>query len=220
MSTEMRERPIIFSAPMVRAILEGRKTQTRRIIKPQPHAPSTKWGDVEECESNPGEWFQWFDGGDKTETFVAPYRVGDVLWVRESFRAWTYSDPHIQYRAGGIGFQGDERCYTIGGMTAKEAQRELDTGKDSPTWRPPIHMPRWAARIRLRVTGVRVERVQSISAADIRAEGLVSEGESFGEKLHRTFEEAWFVQLWDSIHGRGAWERDDWVWVYEFERLA
>ena len=160
-----------------------------------------------------------FGAADEDFGVKSPYRVGGVLWVRESlyFRngssdvvhGYEMRDPatlHYVADDSEVVFETEDQFNAI----ARHGNITI----------PSIHMPRWASRIMLRVTGVRVERVQSISAADIRAEGLVSEGESFGEKLHRTFEEAWFVQLWDSIHGRGAWERNDFCWVFDFERTA
>lgn len=167
----MKERPIIFSAPMVRATLADLKTQTRRVVK-NAH--------IITCDDRVGV----------TDT-PCPYGVpGDRLWVRETFfeYPWVCSDgietTRIAYRAT------DEFSYP-----ASQGDR----------WRSPIHMPRWASRITLEVVGVRVQRVQDITEEDARAEGFASRAE--------------FAAYWDTIHGPGAWERNDWVWVVEYWRI-
>lgn len=182
------ERPILFSGPMVSAILDGRKTQTRRVIKPQP-LKSSHYGDVEESDKYPGEWFQW-EGGDRGESFTCPYgNVGDRLWVRERFMAESRNTIH--YYADGWGYS------------------------DCPDsrWKPSIHMPRWASRITLDVTGVRVQRVQDLSYDDAFAEGIPTPRDGC------PIEE--FAYLWDSINKKRGfeWELNPWVWVIGF-RMA
>lgn len=169
---DMKERPIILSGPMVRAILAGAKTQTRRVVKPQAMG---QWGPVVPC----------------------PYgRPGDRLWVREAWRPvhGGYSDLGARYRA--------------------------DFERDQTVWRPSIHMPRWASRITLEVTGVRVERLQDISEADAQAEGSF-EWAAEQDTPVRDLDEARLVylQLWQSINGPASWDADPWVWVVEFRRL-
>lgn len=203
----MSERPILFSGPMVRAIIEGRKTQTRRLLSER-HA------------------YHFLDGvGDLA---LCPYgEPGDRLWVRETWAPCDYvvdgvrrEDPTcIAYAAGRAArrIEGDGSC-------------DIDTrvfGWDNVTWRPSIHMPRWASRITLRVTSVRVERLQAITGADVVAEG-VSVDRCPCEPCGMTSEMCpgtetdhimAFAQLWDSINGkRASWASNPWVWVVGFER--
>ena len=225
-----RERPIIFSAAMVRAILDGRKTQTRRIVKPQP-----MW-DVAPLEyaNAPG----WWAPNEAEDSRKSPYRVGDVFYVRESARcSITASGEHVvTYRADGAirvcGVDTDayEGYGTFYGNVCPSGEEKKDDGAIVGPWRPSIHVPRWAARINLRVTGVRVELVQSISEADAIAEGLFEwtdppriATKHYGIGLPDVWEtdpRKAFKRLWCSIHGPGAWERNDWVWANTFERIG
>lgn len=195
-----KERPILFSGPMVRAILECRKTQTRRVVKPQP-------------EKSPVRTYQWkwtpkpkhsvsWNGPVRVDcphcsiwTKHCPYgTVGDRLWVRET---------HM------ISF----------GEIAYAATDQHLVGCDK--WRPSIHMPRWASRLTLEITGVRVERLQEISDSDAMAEGVPCEpvfdtdrgidGQVFARKE--------FQSLWQSINGPESWAANPWVWVIEFKRI-
>lgn len=182
----MKERPILFSTPMVQAILEGRKTQTRRIIKPQPK------DDLSFLGWKLPEYVQVaFGRGVKTDSFHKfPFgQVGDVLWVRETFRPKSHSFPigeHFEYKA-----------------TA-----EVDGNPTDEPWKPSIFMPKDATRIWLKITGVRVERLQDISKEDAKAEGI------FAESAKECFQ-----TLWQSINGEGSWNDNPWVWVIEFERI-
>jgi hypothetical protein len=193
-ATATRERPILFSGPMVRAILDGRKTQTRRIIKPQPV-----------CERE-GSYFL---------PKPCPYgRPGDRLWVRETWAPVCTFDPSPEtgalYRADPM-YDGMEQF-------------------DWP-WTPSIHMPRWASRITLEITGVRVERLNEISNSDCISEGLepvgpeaVCEGDGTKVQVARygdctSTARHLFSALWDSINGAGSWAANPWVWVVEFRRV-
>lgn len=211
----MAEKPILFSAPMVRAILDGSKTQTRRVVK--------------------GMALDWLENAKFTPNYVAlPEnnmchlgRIGDRLWVRENFQPLladekTWDDmPHVNYKTG----EGYTVSYpaTDGIVEFVNADDEI---KDSVT--PSIHMPRWASRITLEITGVRVERLQDISEEDAKAEGCKA---IEGCKWH-TFEEAdagipmhehtardAFGALWESINGEESWAANPWVWVIEFRRV-
>lgn len=180
----MKERPILFSGAMVRAILEGRKTQTRRVVKPQPTI---------------------------TESRIAP---GDHLWVRET---WAYVGP-------GSGSDLPD-CVEERKNPAHHTPRNCwyaANGERGIRWTPSIHMPRWASRITLEVTGVRVERVQDITVEDAEREGCDQPDWPRYYKGIVVFDarEA-FAYLWDDINGpRGhGWERNPWVWVVEFRRL-
>src|SRR5690242_3815290 len=262
----MKERPIIFSAPMVRAILEGRKTMTRRVIKPQPPEetphfrgtigsysgavrPYFFWGRF----ANREDWLAYMDrddhdpdkeedivwpGGDSdgftcdwhasTSGMLCPYGAsenpfrsqGDRLWVREAYFGNHFLHPNepenereLHYRADGLpDFEGEE---------------------SQIRWRPSIHMPRWASRILLEITGVRVERVQDISEADAVAEGVIAALTACTDGMER---DLWYgvdhaghespipayADLWESISNpRGlcpddvphCWDANPWVWV-------
>ncbi|WP_431274261.1 hypothetical protein ACQ858_19720 [Variovorax ureilyticus] len=192
----MKERPILFSAPMVRAILAGTKTQTRRICKP---AEAQGLSYVVDCQD--GTWGN--EEGDMP-VFSCPYgRAGDRLWVRETFaridgqtRPWIETD----YRA----------TYTHG-------DRLGDRLGINKRWTPSIHMPRHASRINLEVTGVRVERLQDISEADAKAEGVqMPDGTPTPPEFWSYRQE--FGRLWEEINGASSWEANPWVWVIEVRR--
>lgn len=200
-----KERPILFSGPMVRAILEGRKTQTRRVVNPQP--------EKRENENVPGHFGTFFHGWNLEHAAVSaqdyqqhsPYGApGDRLWVRETWANMAYecNDPMITYRADTPGTTEDGWALPPG-----------------VKWKPSIHMPRAYSRITLEVTAVRVERLQEISHTDTWAEGIerFNTGE-IGEDIELCI--ATFSELWESINGAGSWDVNPWVWVVEFERLT
>jgi hypothetical protein len=206
MNNENREpinqRLILFSGEMVGAILDGRKTQTRRIVK---NLVNTVVG-TDYCfhETKDGKWEVGFDYVPETGAgcflryINCPYgRPGDRLWVRETFH---------QHYSGGV----------LGGRPCYKADAHC---KDTVIgWKPSIFMPRWASRILLEVVSVRVERVQDISLADINAEGtpdtLDPQKRPFGSRHEQ------FQRLWDSINEKKhPWESNPWVWVVEFKRI-
>lgn len=212
----MADHPILFSAPMVRALLDGRKTQTRRIMKPQP------------VQSDNGSWHVFNSGGGvvgvPTEMVpdcaaeYARYDRGDRLWVREAWRCngWATDVATIFYRAS----EGD-------GYTAMCEQYPVD-GKDplriTATWRPGIHMSRWASRLTLIVTDVRVERLQDISEEDAIAEGLIETrtGRWWYSADHRNAPGSCnpvtaYSCLWDQINGAGSWDDNPWVVAVTFD---
>ena len=195
----MADRPIIFSAPMVRALLDGRKTQTRRVLKPQPE---------------PLGRFVGFSGSAETARCKVRYAPGDRLWVREAFI--TGYDIDDKYGRP----TGDKRVwYRATDSNLTWFDPDTETTLDNPPWRPSIHMPRWASRITLTVTDVRVQRLQEISEADAVAEGI--EGDDYGAWLCYASEPKGQTHwadprescrtLWDSIHGPGAWGANPWV---------
>lgn len=198
----MKERPIIFNDEMVRAILDGRKTQTRRIVKNQKH-PHGYW-----CK--PDEVVSEFVGG--TCAIRCPYgHLGDRLWVREAFGRKVRSvggTPHesVAYRAT----EPDAAyCYDCNGSRLPMK------------WKPSIHMPRWASRILLEVTNVRVERLQSITEEGAEREGappaFTHPGITWVSSRPRY---AWgFHKIWAEIYGQDSWEENPWVWVVEFKRI-
>lgn len=215
----MKERPILFSAPMVRAILDGTKTQTRRVVKPVGNDDGfviLDYGD--------GGWPYRSDDGDSTTHTVkrggklyhdetphtCPYgQPGDRLWVRETFH--TVDGHSAFYRAD----------------YAHDPKGDKEHGI---VWTPSIHMPRWASRITLEVTSVRVERLNDITPIDACAEGL---SQRTAKMHHRRIEQfglpGWrdvhwrfspvdaYRMLWEQINGAGSWEANPWVWVIEFE---
>lgn len=221
-----KERPILFSGAMVRAILDGRKTQTRRVVKHRGTIPPPWATYAEELsqlkydlsawapsgifmwseEQTPGEPLKplrrWPFEGDEAElpgayAIPCPYgQPGDRLWVRETHSLRILPEESSDgkgiawYRADGDVYQGMLR------------------------WRPSIHMPRWACRLELEITGVRVERLNDCSDADAAAEGWPGFNETSLDSM------AWYSDLWEQINGAGAWEANPWVWVVEFKRAA
>jgi hypothetical protein len=188
--TNVKERPILFSAPMVRAILAGEKTQTRREVKGLGVFVDTEMDMGPPTLEDVG-WI-WPDG----TTARCPYgKPGDQLWVREKWRPTvniSKSESSIYYAADGVS-KVDKRAGVLWRMAT------------ASRWRPSIHMPRWASRLTLEVTGVRVQRLDDTGEDDARAEGVVD-----------TFA---FEELWDSINGKGAWAANPWVWVVSFNRV-
>ena len=225
----MKERPILFSGPMVRAIREGRKTQTRRIIKPQPS--ETHWDIIPGYKllvNGPhnlscgrlGWRFQHCipqnPVGDKPTWAVCPYgQPGDRLWVRETFRLFNSID--------------ECSCYDNCSCASKNGRPiyRVDCDTDDK-WTPSIHMPRWASRITLEIVSVRVERLQDISEDDAKAEGIHQIAHGRSGYYYSAFNKEpdpknWchpdsaYKELWDSINGHGSWNLNPWVWVIEFK---
>ncbi|QNH64141.1 hypothetical protein H4317_11060 [Hymenobacter sediminicola] len=195
----MKERPILFSGPMVRALLAGTKTQTRRIVKAKPggsfqvyYRPFDNSREVQGLTA----------GGTLGDVIKCPYgQPGERLWVRET---------HHKYGSGWI-YRADYGEHT-----------PVSDGIGGP-WKPSIHMPRVASRILLEIVSVRVERLQDISLKDVRAEGCevrefsllftedAAERQQVGASVYRT--------LWESINGPSSWQANPWVWVVEFKRI-
>lgn len=212
--TTVKERPILFSGPMIRAILDGRKTQTRRVVKPRFGGKIIGWGGQGVAMESIGI----IDGCENIKANLCPYgKPGSTLWVRE---AWAETDlydgtPVIAYKSGGyvpIGKDGQDRDRLIMDWASRSADPDWHVDK----WRPSIHMPRWASRILLEVTDVRVQRVQDISESDCWAEGCEGYDDDVTGGMSGYRE---FSSLWESIHGPGAWERNDWVWAVTFKRV-
>lgn len=205
----MKERPILFSAPMVRAILTGKKVQTRRIVKPQPPAKTTSVRTFHHIDPRPHFWAN--DGVALLNWSKAcPFgEAGDRLWVRETFDPIFPQDPHYN---GGRPIEYDYRA------TYKHGDRLGDLIGVKKTWKPAIHMPRAASRITLEVTGVRVERLQAISVEDAEDEGCKAPDElvmQLGCRASPTV----FRQLWESINGPASWDANPWVWAITFKRV-
>ena len=208
----MKERPILFSGPMVRAILAGTKTQTRRVVKER-HIDAAP----------PVHFFQYLREN-------CPYgQPGDRLWVRETWQGPLIDDLDA-YRAEPSDYNKPEFCeYAADGGAAPE----FITLDDELVrrWRPSIHMPRWASRILLEITSVRVERLHEISEADAQAEGVerVVVGSGWRRYCDPDSEEVGvppcgdarrsFRSLWKYINGAESWNANPWVWVVEFKRV-
>ena len=236
----MKERPIIFSAPMVRAILAGAKTQTRRVVKPQP--------DVDEMGNacwNGWNYGQTTDGvpvfktlaspipSSRTKRVLCPYgRPGDRLWVRET---WYCDDYRVQR---GPYLKPDDldvaEARDDGTLIYRASSGDRPYEAEQPVFHPSIHMPRWASRVTLEITSVLVERLQDISDADARAEGIytrISHKEGIAGRPAATRLDGSQVlvmpgtarmdyrSLWKSLHGTDSWDANPWVWVVEFKRI-
>ncbi|HBQ8658989.1 morphogenetic protein [Klebsiella pneumoniae] len=210
--TKITERGMIFNAEMVRPLLSGRKTQTRRIIKPQPEA--TLSGSLS------GKWLSRPLNGlllPKIEDIAihCPFGVvGDRIWVRETFQGPLFDyDLMDSYCKDPTPFEKPEFCvYKADGVPAPEfydADDELHC-----CWRPSIHMPRWASRILLEITNVRVERLKSISDGDAIREGCSTADMKSGDCVADVF-----ARLWASIYGDESWNSNPWVWVIDFKRI-
>jgi hypothetical protein len=217
----MTERPILFSAPMVRAILEGRKSQTRRILKPQPFDDGYFEGAVyldRVWVDGDARFSATAVGGDVRECIVRTrFAVGDRLWVREACRAEEMPDgiDGVRYAADGA-WQVIENTPEASDAWAKlyHYRGRGKGGIGNPV--PSIHMPRWASRITLEVTAVKVERLQDISETDATAEGCRHHHDPAGDGQN-VIEQ--FSYLWQSIHGPGSWEANPWVVALTFRRV-
>lgn len=212
-----RERPILFNGPMVRAILDGRKTQTRRVVEPQPEDA----GFGRNCRVAPyctgTEWpLAYYERRGPCWNSSVPLRCrlgrpGNRLWVRET---WFSSTPKTPSR---VRYAADDLIRLEDGLFARAVC-------NPPKWRPSIVMPRWASRITLEIVAVRVERLRDISERDALAEGCEREFKSdgstaWGAGLVEAVEN--YKTLWDSINAKRGfgWDINPWVWVIEFKRV-
>lgn len=207
----MKERPILFNAEMVQAILSGRKTQTRRVIK-LPLIDKNMG-----CELAGNELAGEVAAGDYRNCPLG--QPGDQFWVRETFSLLGNEDGcPVDWNDNIVTDKKDAaRIYkascwqkpnNYGIWTVPDREMEFDGA-----WTPSIHMPRWASRIKLLITGVRVERLDDISQHDARCEGIVDH-HNIGQEKYL------FSRLWRDIYGDESWSDNPWVWVIEFERVA
>lgn len=239
----MTERGMIFNGEMVRAILDGRKTQTRRIMKPQPEPcprgghwwPSNVFKTMlhveDEMQNGKGGW-----GGLVGD--ACPFGdVGDRIWVREAYRFPASLDDVSPTGVGEMAVATGYRkpwaptfyeftgTFSDGWKGFKTPPKASDAGK----LRPSIHMPRWASRILLEITDVRVERLNAISEEDAEAEGIDMEALYDSQDCYdciadhnmtgRPTVTGAFKYLWESIYGEEGWKSNPWVWVIEFKRV-
>jgi hypothetical protein len=206
----MKETGILFTPDNIRAIREGRKVQTRRVIKPQPMTGPI-WGDVEESEDYPYEWFQWFNGGEKSPTFTCPHGIpGDKLYIKEGVIIDKAFDP--PELAG---------YYMDGARSTLPGQKRLTA----------MFMAKHYARTWLELTDVRVQRLQDISEEDAKAEGVkqrsISTWWNYFEDCYLSSAQQSFSSLWQSINGKNkpgedwdAWDANPFVWALTFKLCA
>lgn len=219
----MKERPILFSAPMVRALLAGTKTQTRRIIKPQPSEGVTGFWYATHPESK--RWTGAFCKINMVDTWVkCPYgQPGDRLWVKE-----TTVNVEAHGFVGPVYAESEEgHAYRSWGLGPNPVEVEPEDVK----LRPSLFMTRKMARILLEVTAIRVERLQDITEEDAKAEGIVLSTPA--EKVQGEKKDLWkhgnavtsspvraYKHLWESINGPESWDANPWVWIVEFKRVT
>jgi len=211
----MKERPILFKAPMVRAILDGSKTQTRRVVKPQPSRElMTEYECIRQSRLSART-----DAEILSDCLLCPYGIpGDRLWCRETFAIV----PRTAYaRSEGV----QQMLRPDDDHDAAIYRAGWDRSNGGFRWRPSIHMPRWASRILLEIVSVRVERLQDISEDDARAEGI-EYSERFGgycvgmaEHYNSHDPRLSYASLWESINGPDSWSANPWVWVIAFRRI-
>lgn len=208
-------KPILFSTEMVQAILEGRKTQTRRIIKPQTDEngvgfmknPPLDWESTYKETWCPWKWDTV--EGERVSKFCPYGDIGDILWVRE-----TWQKIITPFGKDAFVYKADDDFYK-------------DTIEDWPGWSPSIFMPKEACRLFLKITSIRVERLQGISEQDAIAEGVRKYENRIIQTKYKDYVNARptssavesFETLWQSVYGRESWDANPWVWVIEFERI-
>lgn len=197
----MKTSPIIFSGNMVLAILDDRKTQTRRVIKPQPPHDFGSWNNATLMSGTDGE------------DFGCPYgKPSDRLWVRETWAVFDFEGPQDKPDAYSIGYRADDECNWF---YPPAEQRDLRLEKwgnyadPDGYWRPSIHMPRWASRLELEIIEIRVQRLRDIGQDDICQEGQPQGVEPIG----------WYCELWDALNAKRGfgWDTNPWVWILTFK---
>lgn len=195
------EKPILFNTDMVKAILEGRKTSTRRIVKPQPKQPIPLGFVIDSTEKKNVGCFGWgkCKQGGEIDYAKPPYEIGDMLYVRETWQEWTGG---YAYKAGG-----------------DYPQSFIDK------WKPSIHMPKEAARIFLKIISIRIERLQDITEKESKSEGASKafyDNYSYRVSHDNEFDNYrdGFIEIWNNCYKWPQyWEANPWVWVIDFERV-
>ncbi|MTF08727.1 hypothetical protein FVB40_06595 [Raoultella ornithinolytica] len=216
----MSERGMIFNAEMVRALLDGRKTQTRRPIKWK----ETRFTEIGERED--GSKWPWSEDAEHACDFWHPCpfgAVGDRIWVREAFRVHSRATDvaTLVYKAS------ERNSWTE--QTRRVPVAVCNKPATPEKWTPSLHMPRWASRILLEITDVRVERLNAISEEDAEAEGIDMEALYDSQDCYdciadhnmtgRPTVTGAFKYLWESIYGEESWKSNGWVWVISFKRV-
>jgi hypothetical protein len=246
----MKSRPILFSGPMVRALLAGTKTQTRRIVKPN------AWAEEGDCDYTG----QCVKVGEYIDLRRCPYgQPGDRLWVRETWQQYFDDEMPADRPRGPRGTMGVPATPNRKSFAFYRADGEAASAEHGAArWCTPIYMPRWASRITLEITGVRVERLQEISEHDAKAEGIdplftdddmaarpelafcrgkwsnyLWHGHHGQYGMGNAKSDAWpyqfsgydkardsYSSLWESINGPGSWDANPWVWIVSFRRIT
>lgn len=206
------ERPILFSAPMVRAILEGRKTQTRRVVNPPKNGSVIGWGGPGIAMASLGV----IDDCEHITTILSQYgQPGDRLWVRETWQGPLVDEElEEEFSQSPDYFKKPDFCV----YRATDTLDAINVDGDEIGWRPSIHMPRWASRIQLEITGVRVERLHDISQEDCIAEGCIGGHGAISGYAYSATPFEHYRAVWESINGAGSWNANPWVWVIDFKR--
>ena len=227
-TTAVRVRPILFSAPMVRAILDGAKTQTRRVVTLREFQASTTAGYDWTWRNHRGCWEDY--GTARFLRDCCPYgAVGDHLWLRETWQHadWTEDgEPFVRYRADdAVRFCADtpagEALVDRWADLSDAANIAIDGKASDRRWRPSIFMPRWASRITLEITGVRVERLQEIAPEDCIAEGISPDMETHAGQYWREDAVGQYRDLWDSLNAKRApWAANPFVWCISFKNVT
>ena len=219
-----KERPMLFSGAMVRALLDGSKTQTRRVfsahmIKTMGYAAAA--GEVSYFIE---QGFMEPNDASYVVDFCPHGKPGDHIWVRETFQGPLFDGERMdEFRRDSSKFETPEFCVFAADGGGPPEFQDADDNLFC-RWRPSIHMPRWASRIQLEIVAVRVERLNACSDADAVAEGVGLNPSAVGMKLTNPPGEsmaiAMYRALWDSINGAGSWAANPWVWVVEFKRVT
>ncbi|WP_034912932.1 hypothetical protein [Erwinia sp. 9145] len=210
----MRERGIIFNADMVRAVLDGRKTQTRRMLSPRQLKMIDAASSIGECyplesgkhHANSQSYYcEWCPFG----------AIGDRLWVRETFFPAPLEPQSVPPKKTkwNIAYRGGAQLEKIAPATYNPTIYNYER------WTPSIHMPRWASRITLEITGLRVERLNSMTESDALAEGCNGGHGSIPHYIYSATPHEHFHYIWQSIYGASSWQANPWVWVIEFRRI-
>lgn len=227
----MAANSIRCTGPEIRAMLAGQQTQLRRVVK---------WPLLSKSDGGKRRIFTAADVSEINQYLASPQRSplrrgfcpygrpGDLLWVREAF---AFTDAHDPAFLGSVEYQADNKVAAIDvGPVTVEAPHGCDPQPFAGPWKPSIHMPRWASRLTLRITDVRVERLQDISDEDARAEGVNrihhGDGEYYFSALRdEPHPENWcyptdaFREIWESLNGEGSWEADPFVWALSFSAI-
>lgn len=226
MTTQAKYRPILFNGPMVRAVLDGRKTQTRRIVTNINPEYLNK-----HCSIGSQYWELNRKAVSQGHPKPCPFgSVGDRLWVRESMFIDDYRCLDVPPRDWPRDVDQDSIYYRVDGNCCEQIPECICATEGKPKWTPSTHMPRWASRITLEITGVRVERLNEISNEDCVAEGITANGKgvllsdgSYAqagsyERKSSTVRQL-YSELWESINGPNSWAANPWVWVVSFKRV-
>lgn len=227
----MKEHPILFKSEMVRAILEGRKTQTRRIISPQPNTEIMNVESIGYTAFTPKGSIAIrgtrADGRYAENWVKEKYKVGDHLWVKETFcncgdLAWS-EEICTEDRKNTIGYKADysTRLYNCDDKLVELETTAWNWGHEKIKWKPSIFMKRIYSRLLLEITNIRVERLNKISEKDAEAEGCISTAVLTEDKQDYTglYASEHFARLWEKINGEGLWRSNPFVWVIEFRRI-